>query len=168
MIKQKFKIATLILLTTLASTPVTASTWYFAWAGNEDTRYFFDADSVEKSKDVVVVWVKTVQVSKVDSDGSWSNALRWRFNCVRKTIQNLAISRYGQDGKFISSAAGSSTETLVVPDSTGDAMLKIACKANFPNDKSEVDYFKLENIDVFEATKNYLKHIKSRTDSAPQ
>lgn len=47
-------------------------------------------------------------------------------------------------------------------------MIKIVCKDNLPNDKSESDYFKLDRNDVFQATKNHADGIKSKTDSAPK
>ncbi len=145
-----------------------ASNWHFAWAGNKDTRYFFDAESIERSKDSILVWVKTVQVNQVDSDGSWATAMRSRFNCSKRTIQILAVSQYDRDGKFLRSSPASSTESAVTPDSMGEAMLKIVCKTNFPNDKSGNDYLKVEGNDVVQATKIWADMISSQTDSAPK
>ena len=59
-------------------------------------------------------------------------------------------------------------EREVIPDSTGEGMLKIACEPIFPNDKSGKNYFKLEGIDVFQATRNYVEYQKSQVDSAPK
>ena len=152
----------------MISTLACASNWHFAWVGNKETRYFFDAESIERTKDAIIVWVKMVQVSQIDTDGSWATALRWRFNCPKKAIQTLAASLYDKDGKFIRSSSGTSTEQVVVPDSTGEAMLKIVCKANFPNDKSGNEYFRVENNDVFQSTRNYAEMISSQTDAAPK
>lgn len=151
------------------STTALASTWNFAWVGNDETRYFFDADTVEKTRDrSVLLWVKTVNILNADSDGSWSTAYRWKVNCQKKTVQTLAWSSYGADGKFIRSGSSSGAEREVVPDTVGEAMLKIACEPNFPNDKSGKSYFKLEGVDVFQATKNYVEYSKSQTDIAPK
>lgn len=155
-------------LAAMISTAANASSWHFAWVGNEEVRYFFDAESIERSKDTVTVWVKTVQTRKMDNDGSWASALRWRFNCTKRTIQSLAASYYDQDGKFIRSSNNTSMENAVIPDSTGEGMLKIACKPTFPNDKSGNEYFKLEGNDVFQATRNYVKMMDSKKDVAPQ
>ncbi|WOB06867.1 surface-adhesin E family protein [Piscinibacter gummiphilus] len=145
-----------------------ASSWNWASVGNDETRYFFDADTVEKTRETTTVWVKTVQVSKPDTDGSWSTALRWRFNCSKRTVQSLGWSIYDKDGKFIRSNSNPTSETAVVPDSTGEAMLKIACEANFPRDKSGERYFKLSSNDVFQATRNYAEILKSSEDIAPK
>jgi hypothetical protein len=145
-----------------------ASTWNFAWVGNDEVRYFFDADTVEKNKELVTVWIKTVQTAAPDNDGSWSMALRWRMNCSKRTILSLASSTYDKDGKFLKSSTLPGTDAAVVPDSTGESMLKIACEANFPRDSSGEKYFKLNGIDVFQATRNYVDMRKSQVDSAPK
>jgi hypothetical protein len=158
----------LALLASLASTLAIASNWHFAWVGNKEIRYFFDAESIEKTKEAITVWVKTVKTSQADSDGSWATALRWRFNCSKKTIQSLSMSLYDKDGKFLRSSQGSNADEPVVPDSTGEAMLKIVCKPGFPNDKSGNEYFKVEDNDVFRATKTYVDLLGSQIDSAPK
>jgi hypothetical protein len=158
-------IASFLMLTTIAH----ASTWNFALVGDDEVRYFFDSDTVVKTRDRnILMWVKTVKTTKAYSDGSWSIAYRWKINCSKKTLQTLAWSSYGNDGKFIRSGSTLGVEEEVVPDSVGEAMLKIACESNFPNDKSSNSYFKLEGMDVFQATRNYVEHIKSQVDSAPK
>ena len=145
-----------------------ASTWNFLWVGNEDTRYFFDADTVEKNRDITTVWIKTVQTTRPDDDGSWATALRWKINCTKRTIQALAMSLYDRDGKFIRSINTIGQESAVIPDSTGEGVLKIACEPNFPRDTSGSKYFKLDSNDVFQATRNYVEMKKSQIDSAPK
>lgn len=157
-----------ICIFSLHSTLTFASTWNFVWVGNENVRFFFDADSIEKTKDQIMIWMKTVQVKNPDTDGSWSTAARWKINCTRKTIQTIAMSTYTKQGNFIKSYSGVTDEQVVTPDSTGDGMLKIACKSNFPNDTSEKEYFKLLDNDVFKATRNYGEFTSSQSDLAPK
>ena len=145
-----------------------SSSWHFLWVGNSETRYFFDAESLEKNKNIVIIWIKTVQVNQGDKDGSWASALRWRIDCTKKTIQTLAASTYDQNGKFMKSTSGVSSEDVVIPDSTGDGVLKVACKPNFPKDTSGDEYFKLNGVDVFQATRNYAEMQKAQTDTAPK
>lgn len=147
--------------------PAHASSWNLTAAGSTDSALYFDADTVEKAKGVVTIWVKTVQYYEADSDGSWSRASRWRINCANKTIQTLASSTYTADGKFISSPTPSLAIAVVTPDSVGEGMLKIACDGNFPNDKSKTKYFKLDSNDVFQATKAIVEAEKKATDTAP-
>lgn len=152
----------------LAALPAAASAWHFVWVGNDEIRYFFDAESFEKTKEVATVWVKTVKTKAADTDGSWSTALRWRISCSKRTIQTLAWSTYDQDGKFLNSNSNVGAEEAVIPDSTGEAFLKIACAASFPRDTSGDKYFKLNGNDVFQATRNYVEYQKSRVDPAPK
>jgi hypothetical protein len=160
--------ALLFLLAAVASPVASASSWYFLQAGSEETRYFFDAESIERSKSTVVVWVKAVQVTKAEDDGSWSGAMRWRFQCTRRTLQSLSESRYNKDGVFLRAFPKAGSESAVVPESTGEAIMKIVCKSNFPYDKSGADYFRLKSNDVYQATRSYADLINSQSDSAPK
>lgn len=151
------------------TTAAFASTWFGTASGTDDTLYFFDADSVEKNRGITIIWIKTVQIHRADSsDGSWAAAYRWRINCSKKTIQSLAASTYDQDGKFIKSSPNPGKETDVIPDSTGESMLKLACVADFPKSKSEKGYWRIESNDIFQATRNYAEYLKSQKDTAPK
>lgn len=168
MLTHRLQFLVFLTFCSLVASNARASTWNFAWVGNDEVRYFFDADTVEKNKELVTVWIKTVQTATPDNDGTWARALRWRMNCSKRTILSLASSTYDKDGKFIRSGTPSGSETPVVPDSTGESMLKIACEANFPRDTSGENYFELNGTDVFQATKNYVDMKKSQVDSAPK
>jgi hypothetical protein len=150
------------------TTAAFASTWFGTAAGNDDTYYFFDADSVEKNREITTVWIKTVQIHRAEDDGSWATAYRWRMNCSKKTIQTLTASIYDKDAKFIKSFPNAGRESEVVPDSTGEAMLKLACTADFPKSKSGKGYWRIESNDIFQATRNYAEYLKSQKDTAPQ
>ena len=124
-------------LSLLLSVNVFASTWNATIVGNDTVAYFFDADTVQKTPDGhVLVWEKSVQKKQADSDGAWSTAWRVKLNCKKRTSQVLTSSDYGSDGQFIKSRNMPGVETEVVPDSIAEALLKIACEPNFPNDKS--------------------------------
>lgn len=154
---------------TITSVNSFASTWNFMFIGNRESLYFFDADTVEKTRDKnVLVWLKTVNTFKPDADGSWSTASRLKINCIKKTIQTVAWSTYGNDGKFMKSSSNPSLETEVTPDSIGEAILKISCESTFPFDKSEKKYFKLNVTDIFEFTRRFAEYEKSQIDSAPK
>jgi hypothetical protein len=148
--------------------PAMASSWHYIHAGNEDTHFYFDAETLEKSRDTTTLWIKTVQTNRAADDGSWANALRWKLNCTKRTIQTLAMSTYDREGKFIRLVTPSGQETAAVPDSSGEAVVKIACDPSFPRDTSSNKYFKLENNDPMLATKNYVEFLKSQIDSAPK
>ncbi|WP_448479903.1 surface-adhesin E family protein [Pseudoxanthomonas mexicana] len=145
-----------------------AATWNYIAAGNEKTLYFFDADTVQKTGNAVTLWVKTVRTRQADSDGSWATALQWRINCASRTIQTLSWSSYNNSGDFIESNNKPSSPTPATPDTTGEAVLKIACEPSFPKDTSGKNYFKLDANDVFKARDNWVRHQDSQVDLAPK
>lgn len=164
-----FGIGAVAVVMAITSPPLLASDWQASEFGNDEMRYFFDAETVEKSKDSVLVWVKRVQVSKPDKDGTWATASRWQINCTRKTVNYLIFSDYDQENKFVKSSPGNNTENIMNPDSIGEGMVRTACKDNFPNDKSGKYYSKVKGNDIFKATKIYAAElIKSKSDSAPR
>jgi len=136
-------------------------------AGNDETLYFFDADTVEKSPGAVLVWVKTVQTRQPDKNGSWATAQRWRINCSGRTIQGLSWSTYNNDGEFINSNNKPSSPSPVAPESAGEAVLKIACSTNFPRE-ADKGYFKLDPNDVFKVRDNWVRYKDSQVDTAPK
>jgi hypothetical protein len=158
-----------VALSLASMTSAFASNWHYVAVGNDDATYFFDADTIEKNKDkTILLWVKTVQTTKPESDGSWSTSIRWKVNCTKRTIQTLMWSTYDQGAQFIKSSSTIGAEKGVFPDSSGEAMLKIACDPSFPNDKSGRSYFKLDNNDPFLATRNLVAYEKSKIDQAPK
>ncbi len=154
-------------LTALVVQPAFASTWNIVLVGNRDMEFYFDADTIEKSSGVVTAWIKTVQTQEINEDGSWAMAMRWRMNCAKKTIQILSSSQYDVKGKFISSSSAISREEAVIPDSSGETILKLACMKNFPNAKNSF-YYKVENNDIYQDAKQRADYAKTHTDLAPQ
>lgn len=147
-----------------------ASEWNnFLSINQKDDEYFFDAESVEKSKDIVSVWIKSVRTYTADSDGSWSKAIRLRMNCPRRTIQVVSSSTYNSDGKFIKSSSSVGSEEIAIPDSIGDGLLKVVCLADFPKNTpaTKDSYFRLKGNDIFLATKIFVELRKSSIDNAP-
>jgi hypothetical protein len=146
-----------------------ASNWHYSTAGNDETYFYFDADTIEKNKDkTILLWIKTVQTEKPESDNSWATAARWKIHCAKRTIQSLMMSMYDEGGKFMKSISTPGPEQNVIPDSTGEAILKIACDPTFPNDKTASRYFKLENNDPLLSTRNIVNYKKSQVDQAPK
>jgi len=162
------KITTIAISLLTINPSANASSWNYIWAGNEDTVYFFDADSIERGNNTLTLWLKTVQTKKAESDGSWSTAMRWKINCTQRTILPLAYSIYDANGKFIRSINKPGEETSVIPDSTGEAVLKVVCEPNFPRDTSGKKYFKIPGNDIFQATRIYSDALNSQIDTAPK
>lgn len=161
-----------VALISLFGSSAFASEWnYFLTVSREDKEYFFDAESVEKTKDTVTLWVKIIQKYKPDADdGSWSTAVQWRMNCQKRTIQFLTFSTYNSDGKFIKSNSTIGQEKSWIPDSIGDWIAKTACMADFPKNTpaTKNSYVKIDDNDIFRATKSLVEAERSRTDNAPK
>ena len=148
-----------------------ASEWNNFYSVNvDDAEYFFDAESVIKTKSTVTLWTKSVQKSKPELDGSWSMAVNRRINCPNRTTQLLSWSTYDSAGKFITSDSTAGQEKSVVPDSVGAEILKVACMADFPRNTlvTQKSYFKVVGNDVFAATKQIVELYKSQVDNAPK
>lgn len=158
-----------IALSLASFTSAYASNWHYVVVGNDETYFYFDADTIEKNKDrTILLWIKTVQATKPEKDGSWASAYRWKINCSKNTIQTQMWSTYDQNGNFLKSSSTIGIEAGVFPDSTGEGMLKIACTPSFPNEKSGTKYFKLENNDPLLWTRNFVEFNKSQVDNAPR
>jgi hypothetical protein len=152
----------LLLAGLLIGTTAKASAWYMLWSGNNERRFFFDAESIERNGGQITVWIKTV---KTDLTGA--SAVRWRASCAKKTLQMLTWSDYDGQGKFIKSGSGTD-EQDVIPDTMGDVLLKIVCEPNFPKDTSGKSYMRAFDNDVFLTTKRYMEIERANTDTAPK
>ncbi len=152
------------------TTGASAATWYLSAAGNGKTLFFFDADTIERSPESVTLWIKTVETTKPAADGSWSTALLWKFNCSARTVQSLSLSTYNNSGEFIESYNKPAPPMPVVPDSTGEAMLKISCQPNFPRDTSGNYYFKIDGNDLFKVRDRWVEWVNynRQIDLAPK
>lgn len=119
------------------STSASASTWNAILTDNREAFYFFDSDTVERSPGVVILWVKVLRINDPTADGSWVGAFRWKLNCSARTIQTLTASTYNFNGEYIGTSNDSSTPSLVVPDSSGEYVWKMACEEDFPRNTSK-------------------------------
>jgi hypothetical protein len=158
-------------LLSLAGTSAFASSWNSILLINlEDAEYYFDAESVLKTKDGVTLWVKNVRKNSPEEDGVWSTALNWRINCQKRTVQMLSWSTYDSTGKFIKSNSNGGSEKPVTPDSIGEEIHKVACMADFPKNTpaTKNSYLTVPNNDIFAFTKGLVEYKKSQVDKAPK
>ena len=153
----------------IASSSTHASIWNLVVDFySKEVALFFDAESVEKQGDFRFVWYKIVRKNTVASDGSWSTAIRYKLDCKNKTLQNLSTSDYDVNNKFMKSYPSGQVQ-MPIPDSLGDTVVKVSCKSNFPNDKSESSpYVKLNDNDVYKATRRLVDFDNGNYDRAPQ
>ncbi len=165
-----FKKAMLCASLLVISSSSYASSWHLVTNFySKEIALFFDAESVEKQGDHRFVWYKFVRKNNADSDGAWSTATRYKIDCKNRTIQNFSTSDYDFNNKFLKSYPMSTQVKIPVPDSLGDEVVKVSCKSNFPNDKSEsAPYIKLKDNDVFRATRTLADFDNVNIDKAPQ
>ena len=153
----------------LATAQVEAATWNtFSQAYNEESLFFFDADTVIKAGDTTTVWIKYVKTHAPDDDGSWSTAQRTVVNCKKHTTQTVAVSLYAKDQKFMRSANGVSKETEPAPESILEELVKAVCTPDFPKSTAKKNYFPVANNDIYTHTASYYQYMLSQKDSAPK
>lgn len=153
----------------LVINPATASTWnVFNHAFNDDTLFYFDADTVQKQSDTVTLWLKYVKLIKADSDGSWSTAMKYTLTCSTRKYQVFASSTYDKDGKFMASNSNPGTQKDITPDSLIEEMHKVSCQKDFPKNKSREKYFPVDDNNIFAHSKRYVEYVESKKDAAPQ
>ncbi len=152
-------------LVALCSLTANAATWYvFANGYTDNSIYFFDRDTVTKHGDDVTIWEKYVRdADKPEADGSISTALKVNYSCGKRTSQIQTYTAYDLKGDFIRSSSIQFKAVDVIPDSVGEAILKVVCIKNFPKSKVNVDYFSVKDNDIFSHTKNYFAKVKAST-----
>lgn len=147
--------------------PLLAAEWYYVGVNTPNTTNYFDAATIEKTKNSVTVWVKTFRHRSADDSGAWATATRFEYKCSQRTIQVLAASDYNREGDFIKSYPASPKASLATPDSVGDGLLEVFCSKGFPKKEDKI-YFKIVNNDPLTTTKQLVEVLDSERDSAPQ
>jgi len=162
--------SSLMFAATLSSitAPAIAADWYTLFVGGTDAVWFFDAATVEKSKDVMRVWVKTYRTRNADTEGAWATAQRVDYDCAKRTFRAMSISDYHQDGSFKRSWAGMKEAADIVPDSIGESLLQTVCAKDFPLSRSNKNYVKTPSNNPGVFTKFYVEQLDSQTDQAPK
>lgn len=147
------------------------ATWYvFNHAYNDNKVYYFDVNTISKVGDTVSIWAKYVNnIKHLDSDGSYSTALKVLFSCTKNTAQLLKSSIYDKDNKFIKSYPAALDPSVVSPGSFNEVILKAVCASDFPKDISSEQYFAVDNNDIYQATYNfYAWQEAQKKDLAPK
>lgn len=140
-------------------TPVVgAATWYY-YSVTSNSVLFFDKDSVIKNAGNVTLWEQSVRLRTADEYGDWSGKTRWQINCTAKTVKMLQRVDYGKEGNVTYSSDKPSSPSGVIPETIGEYLVTMACKPNFPNDKSGKSYEKIPDNDVLKY-RDYTNELK--------
>ena len=156
--------AVFLLLTSFSALAATWTVFTTARSVNDTIIFLFDADTVEKSRNSVTLWIWHYHTKLPSQDGSWSVKAREHMNCSKRTTQTLAIASYDKDENIIKSYSNYvGSIDLIFPGSIEEEILKVACEVNFPHDTSDTKYFKIVNNDIFQ----FMKNISSIQVPAP-
>lgn len=143
----------LLVIALLSSGQSIAATWYHIWGqlGQQDQAlYFFDFDTVTRSKGVVTLWLKTLRDPDggPPPDGIYETTEKLTCVCSKRTIQVGSSMQYDRQQRVIGSQIKPSPPFDAVPGTVGEAILKVVCSANFPKDKSDHRYSAVPRNDV--------------------
>lgn len=157
----RFKSAVLV-IALATSSAADASAWYWTAISVGDSEFFFDAESVQKSADTVTLWIKMVK-----KDLSGASAMRWKYDCSKRALQSSSLTKFDGQNKYVTMSKAI-VEQDVLPDSTGEVFMKIACSPKFPELNADSPYRPAPKNDVFGTTKTVVEVDKSQSVSAPK
>lgn len=165
-----YKYFVMLTLLLVGASSATAATWYgFNKAYNDQSLYYFDADTVIKKGDTITFWTKYVTNGKQpESDGSYSTAQKVEYSCKKRVSRTLSSSIYDVNRQFIRSYGASNKINEIAPDTIGEAILTAVCTADFPKNKKSELYYPVNENDIYKHTANFYKfQEKENTDLAP-
>lgn len=128
----KFAAMPALPLIAILSAPSAANAGEWAWVGSgEQIRVGMDRATISTSFDMTTAWVVTVYPTK-QTIGQYVYDYRVEqrsFSCSRRTQGVSFIALYNLEGQQIHSQSGEAVPSPIIPDTTGDQVLKAACDA---------------------------------------
>lgn len=129
--KLKNTITALVLV--MAETPAFAAEWIPVFIDTQKVIYYYDADTIRRSGNVVTVWEKR--------DHSRNRTVKYRevkgkrsYNCSARTSILLSVIVYYPNGKVESDEFPDYAQTTesVAPDTAGEDILEAVCSVTAP------------------------------------
>lgn len=117
----------------MAATPAFSANWVYVNTGTNNADNYYDADTMERSGEVVTVWEKADHSR--DKTVKWrSSKLLKRFYCSRRLSVIVSIIDYYPNGetKSVNVPPYQQEEDFIAPDTNGEEMLKAVCEATAP------------------------------------
>ena len=138
-----------------------AATWFNMTPLNDDEMVvFFDLETLSKDKNGAVLWINfTKDALQPRSDGIYSNIIRERIVCERRTIQALSSVNYDKDGNSLGTYSQPGTPQDVIPGSVGETIMRIVCTKDFPKSTEEYQLVQVLHNDTKNFAKNYFNHL---------
>ena len=134
MVKSSLKILGLIgaAFASLISTSALAADWVYISTDVSGTEHFYDASSLRRSSNIVVVWNRQL-LAKLKPNGEASKLTKVKYDCDNETYVLLSYATYNAKGETISSGSGKPyqlTAGNVVPDSIARTIFEKVCAAS--------------------------------------
>lgn len=114
----------------MAATPAFAANWIYNATSPNGAVYYYDSDTILRSRNQVTVWEKH-DFSRDKTTKKSETRARYRYDCAERTSTLLQLSNYYPDGKNESFIWNTSEqeERGVIPDSFAEKMLEAVCEA---------------------------------------
>ena len=113
----------------LTATSASAATWVEASQSSSGSVVYVDVDSIRDVAGKRQIWVQIDQSNNPSVKARTSKEL-WRYDCPSQTSITLSWIDYDSSGRVMKSGGNIDNPYLyqpVVPDSTGETIMKIAC-----------------------------------------
>ena len=132
----KFKLISISVAATallIAAPPAYAANWIFVTDSINNTRFYYDLDSIQRSENQITVWEKKDH-SRDKTIKQRETKSRSRYDCAERTVTILNINSYFPDGKIEALTLKSyEQETVSIPpESVFEFMLEAVCAASAP------------------------------------
>jgi len=113
----------------MAATPAFAANWVYVNTSNTNADIYYDADTLQRSGEVVTVWEQT-DYSRDKTVKYRSSKLLKRFYCSRRLYVLVSVIDYYPNGetKRFDYPTYKQEETVIAPDTNGEEMLKAVCR----------------------------------------
>ena len=117
----------------MAAPPAYAANWIFVDYDVNNTVFYYDVDSIQRSGNQVTVWEKWDR-SRDKTSKERERKLRQRYDCAERTFTDLDIFIYFPDGKNDSFNYKPYEQTVIsiVPESIGETMFDAVCAVSAP------------------------------------
>ena len=117
----------------MAAAPAFAVDWVYVTTGENDSDFYYDAGTIQRSGNRVTVWEK--------EDASRNKTVKYReqkiqsqFSCSDRTYRLLSFVTYYPDGKRNSYSLDTYEQKVeaIPPDTIGETRLEAVCSATAP------------------------------------
>lgn len=113
--------------------PAAAANWVYVTKSANGSVYYYDADTVQRSGDLITAWEKSDH-SNDKTKKERESKDRYRYDCSNRTSTLLNSINYYPDGasKSFTWENYEQKNEPVIPETIGEAILEAVCAATAP------------------------------------